>query len=348
LSILTCKEIWTGRTGSIGDDLRRTYTRRFRVETTDKTWGPALVCLQNPALPAIWSAYVSYGTGEFDSFALLRRYTPRQDDADPCLWEVDCEYDTEGREPVLVGPDGTAIANASTPGRPGSGGGFDSFEQTPWEVSWETREYEMPFTMAYSEAVVDQEEPDALQRTEPVVNVVGDRYDPMPTYRTGEDILTVTRIELGNDPKLNRKYRYALNKDPFLHAARGEAQMLPIRAQLITKGRQRLWQKTYRIAFKEPELLRGDRVPNRQWQPRLLERGYNQFPYNPSTNELDPTKDPVPITDGHGQKVTEPKLLTKTGRRLAPNEVTAGTLVANTTFYAYRYLPFAVWKLDNQ
>ena len=106
-------ELHDGRTGGLSEGLERRYTRRFRVRTDSKAVGPIDVMFA-PGVPRLYDPYQSYGTNEFDSFALCRRVTPTQDADDWFTWVVECEYDTTGGNPQ---------GQPENPGQPGSGGG---------------------------------------------------------------------------------------------------------------------------------------------------------------------------------------------------------------------------------
>jgi hypothetical protein len=356
MGIISVKEISSGRSGSFDDTFRRSYTRTVRVITDDTATGPIVVAF-NPLMPNLWDPYVSHATGEIDIDAPLREKTPRlEDESDPYRWLVELRYDTEGPEPVLYQEDGTPLGGVQgqSPGKPGGGGGMDQPELRPWDISIDTMEYQKPLRLAFDEDQAKLPATQTPKRTVPVVNTAFDQYDPLPTYDTGEEIITITRIEPSFDRKRARAYRFALNSTPFMGAERGEAQMLPIRARYTPINKRLYPEVTYRIRFKEPEVVRKvlangqvqDELVHVGWQPRLLSQGYRRALLQVG-GEPDRTKQNTPILDQLTMTPTNTlHFLNDKDQPLTPQEVAEGSAIVPQTFLAYRYLPFDVFRFN--
>jgi hypothetical protein len=130
--ILTCNEIKDGRTGELTADGHRTYTRTWRVVTTDDRDGP-LNATDTNEIPTVG---VPYATDvESDFFARVKSVTPKQSDEDPRLWIVTVQYDTRNEAPAAGGGSG----NPGSGGTGGTGGTNPLNEPTKWRMSWETQ-----------------------------------------------------------------------------------------------------------------------------------------------------------------------------------------------------------------
>ena len=92
MSVTYVEPLWSGRTGEDGITRARTYTQMFEVRTSDNAddvtvvGGPQAAAL---GMPRNGQPY------PFDSRALMIKIRPTQNDLDPTLWNVACEYSTE-------------------------------------------------------------------------------------------------------------------------------------------------------------------------------------------------------------------------------------------------------------
>lgn len=78
-------EVHEGRQGEVDSKFNRTYTRVFLVGTDSASYGPYYAG-SHPSLPVLYSAHPE------DAKAYCTRIRPAQDQGDPQLWRVTCEY----------------------------------------------------------------------------------------------------------------------------------------------------------------------------------------------------------------------------------------------------------------
>lgn len=301
MAIRDVTELWSGRTGVIGDDYNRQYARVFQVRTTDEKDGPITAGFA-PGIPRMWDAYTNAGGTEVDLLSRVRRIDPDQDDADPKLWIVRVEYEPITSEvPSGAGSSGSSGGTGgggSDPAKPGGGGAADRPELQPPKIRWTSADHTKVMRKGYDNegrftATVE------AKRKVPVVNSAGQPFDPIPEYEDGYPILEISRIEASFDPLKARDYRYAVNDEPFLFAPPEHAQTLPIEAEQVWIGGFPYWQVGYRIRFNDES-----------WQTEILDAGYMRADaaepddVTKVTAILDPdsrspVSEPWPL-DGHG------------------------------------------------
>ena len=330
MAVVKVQEVWSGREGGFKSDFSRRYARVFRVETDSTSDGP-IVAGFDPAgiIPRVWDPYFSHETGEFDYLAICQSVDPRQDADNPFLWEVRCEYSTESMEPGNYPYPSGGGSVGSDPSKPGSGGAADNPEMKQWEIEWDYEEFKMPMRKAF-----DSQDGMRAKRLVPVVNSVGQPFDPLPEYNVACEVLRIVRIEANPDARLLRQMAYALNEDRFQGAEFAQAQLLPVQRKQVWIGRRRYWECTYRIRFCPEEFG--------TWQASILDAGRSQLQGDPP----DQTKDPIEILypKSH-QPVNEDWPLDGGGKPLSRKDVLDGK-VKYLPFYNYRVLPFSPLRLN--
>lgn len=105
MAVISVNETYDGRTGSFTFQRQRTYTRSYRVITDDPLDGP-LPVIFHPEIPRVGRPYRL--PDSLDRAARVTSVTPYQDPADPTVWTVTVQYDSN-------------FAGAG--GGPGEGGG---------------------------------------------------------------------------------------------------------------------------------------------------------------------------------------------------------------------------------
>lgn len=315
-------ELHDGRTGGLSEGLERRYTRRFRVRTDSKAVGPIEVMFA-PGVPRLYDSYQSYGTGEFDSFALCRRVTPTQDADDWFTWVVECEYDTTG---------GTPQGQPENPGQPGSGGGSGASGDPTLEpptVEWGAQSREVAF-------MEDLGDPDAHEASEEfyprtLLNSAGQPFDPVPTIEVSHLTLTVERNEAEFDQLKARKYKGVVNKDVFLGYAAGLWFLKHITGRVVYKGAYQYARVRYEF-WLAPTVDEKDHWDNLD----LLDQGLCR-----KGNDNGP---PIPIMV-NGHPISQPALL-KNGFPLPPPQIINPDIGPQfLRFKRYRRVPFAPLKI---
>lgn len=317
------RELHDGRSGGLSEGLERHYTRRFRVRTDSKLVGPIEVMFA-PGIPRLYSPYQSFGTGEFDTFAICRDIKPVQDDGDWTLWHVDCEYDTRGGNPQ---------GQPGDPGQPGSGGGSGASGDPTLEpptVEWGVQTREVPL----SKDIGDPDSPfPSLQTPRALLNSAGQPFDPVPTIELCHLSLTVERNEVAFDQIKARKYKNVVNKDVFLNYAAGIWLLKHITGREVYKGAHKYARVRYEF-WLAPTLDPTDHWDNLDiLDAGLCRKGAAGGP-------------PIPIIV-NGHPITQPALLSSAGAPLTPAELIDPEIGPQyLRFKRYRREPFAPLNID--
>lgn len=99
MSVVSCNEIWSGRQGSVDQQVLRRYIRVFQVVTNDPN-DDAGVVGGATGIPALFSPYSTPNYS--DPQSRLTDIRPYQSTESPKVWEVTCEY--TGRTNPLTDP----------------------------------------------------------------------------------------------------------------------------------------------------------------------------------------------------------------------------------------------------
>lgn len=323
MPIVSVKEQWSGRNGRISNNWQRAYTRVFQVITDDNLEGQISVAFAL-GIPRVGDFYASALYGEWDAYALCHEVRPEQDDGDPRLWKVTCDFQTQTGQAPPTATGGITIPDAT---RPGSGGGSDNPTNRPPDIEFDVETFRIPFVKGF-----DKEGGVGSERVIPVANSVGQKFDPAQEIEVAATVYRVSRYESLESFSINftRKYAFALNIDEFKGAAPGQSQCLPIRARLEYVGQTPYWRTSYAVRF----------VPEGwdTWDVEILDAG--RYKIGPG-----PGFEPVPIFDETTrQPVTEDWPLNGAGAPLSRADVLDGN-VQYLKFYAYRKQSFAALGL---
>lgn len=317
------KELHEGRSGGLREGLERQYVRKFRVRTDTKLVGPIEVTFA-PGIPRLYDPYQSFGTGEFDTFALCRDIDPQQDEGDWTLWYVTCRYDTSG---------GTPYGQPSSPGQPGSGGGSGAAGDPTLEpptVEWGVQTREVAFMEDLGNPDEDINPDYLIPRA--LLNSAGQPFDPVPTIEMCHLTLTIERNEAAFDQLKARKYKNVVNKDAWgvegQNYAAGLWLLKHITGRAVYKGAFKYARVRYEF-WLAPTVDEKDHWDNLD----LLDQGLCR------KGETGGPPRPI-IVNGH--PITQPALLDGVGVPLTPAQIADPAVGPQfLRFKRYRREPFA-------
>jgi hypothetical protein len=249
--IKSVREIWSGREGSIDQRAERTYVRAFRVVTTDPHISSVVVIqAEDPvtgiAIPEIFDTYEApnpNGAGEEDTKAICYRITPRQDNTDPEVWIVACQYSN------------TADFIHGT---------IDPLTRPP-EVRWGKERY----TKVVEQAYVNLGD---ANPTQAILNTAGDLFATPPTKEDMRSVLYYTRNESSFNSSSFDQYSNAVNTVKFLNRNPGIVKCEPITADQRFENNIVYWSVKYQFhinpdGWQVSVLNRGRRVRPAAGQP---------------------------------------------------------------------------------
>ncbi len=305
-----------GRSGTIGADWKREYTRRFLVITTDKMDDVTVVRTAvdpsgYPFIPTLGSIYTNASLSpstlrrDFGSYVVSIECTETDPqvvqtngyDAPPntgSYWEVTVKY----------GPYDPQAFDSQNP--------LDSTEKP--KVSWGLSRFTKPF---------DQDTDGNA-----VLNSAGDYFDPPIELDDSRLVLRITRNEESYDPDLTNQYKDATNSDEFWDFPPDQVKLMDRSAELQSSGDCPIndgeyWAVSYDFEIR-PE----------GWTKQILDQG---------CKVLDDSGKLVNATDNDGQPVNSPILLDGNGKKLPEG--------ADPVFLkkkGYKQLPFAVFGLTKR
>lgn len=165
----------------------------------------------------------------------------------------------------------------------------------------------------------------------PLMNTVGDMFDPPIVQDDSRPVLVATRNfkTLAEIVAIQQQYKDAVNLNTFYGAKAGQAKILSITAgeEKVDRG-QRYYPVTFRIAFKGE----GD-----NWQREILNRGmrYKVTYLDPGTEKkVSALRDTI-----GGTRITSPVLLNKDGSRYDRDAKDANGKVISPYFIKFRTYP---------
>lgn len=195
---------------------------------------------------------------------------------------------------------------------------FDPFSdplEQPWEVEWDSVETNEP---------VDRDIHDR-----PILNSVGESYDPAIMRPVRDRLLTIRRNE-GNFNYLQADdYENALNADTFYGFAPGIVRCIKYSGRRAFTGVMFYWQVTYAFQMRRDGWLR--RILDQGYRTKVLAAG------GAVTVEA--------IEDDVGNKVSQPWPLNGEGYKLSQAAIDAGTAFWRE-HEIFRLLPFSVLALE--
>lgn len=211
MSILSVREIWSGRQGGEAEKGERTYQRTFRVFTDDTLDGPIQVRTAL-GIPRVGDPYIT--ATEFDAGSRCQNVEGAQSD-DPNVWQVTATYSSKKEDPEKDKDD--PLDRAA-------------------EIEWS------------SEKVSRVMDRDLTGKA--VVNSAGEKFDPPIEVEESLPLVTITRNEDSYNYSLGLQYQDAVNSDPFFGFDPGQAKIKEIRARSQFENDQYTWKVTYAIVFK--------------------------------------------------------------------------------------------------
>jgi hypothetical protein len=285
VAVLSVKEVWDDRTGQADGRLKRAYARSFRVVTDNSLDGPMEV---ETAVPiAIWDSYVGplgVPSGEFDIGAICNKISSRQDQDDPNVWMVTCNYETDPRE---FDPQ-----RAQQKGNPQSSSDNSPMAKPP-DISFTTVKFKKPIAQDLYGA--------------PLLNSAGSPFDPPAEIDDSRMCLTITRYETSFNQDWLLVYQDAVNSDIFFGQDPGRWKCDKIDAHLIYESGVLCWKVTYVFMLR----IEG-------WILKVLDAGMNCLAPDPA-DATGKTQYVTPCTDKKGQAVSHPVCLDGGGHQLAAN-----------------------------
>jgi hypothetical protein len=325
MAIESIREIWEERAANLSAQGSRTYTRVFRVVTSDNLRAGLECCylgdLDGNAIPRMWTPYVLYDNAgaviEYDGGSWVQSLSPKQDAEDPRIWTVTVQYSSELPQPRAerpgenIGPGGSGPGGIGRPnsGGPGVGPAGAPPPGTPNIPEFPKLEIEWSFAKYQRAALSDL-------NNNLVANSAGQRFDPPLMIDDSRPIVRITRNELYFDPALAIRYQDTINSDRFFGAEPRTAKLNigPVVYQ-YQNGIQ-FWRVTYTIEF---------RFDN--WKLKVLDEGYME-------KDTDHPPDLKPIIV-QGEKVPSPYPLDGDGHKGDPQDP------QYLEFKVYREVPFA-------
>jgi hypothetical protein len=272
---------WSGTTATAGNDAR-TAREIYQVLSDDAANDTAPGAIAAVGIPR-GAAYPS------DPFMTAQTITASQQT--PTFYEVTVDYSTGPSSPLPSEPE-------------------NPLDEPP-DISFESEvtQEEVPSGFNDSNVLV------------PVVNAVGDPFDPPPQQETSTLIYRVTRNQADFDVALILPYTNAINNDSFLGAAPGQAKMRRINAVYFLNPTQPYWRVSYEIAFREGlATVGGDATtgPAKAWWLRILNTG------------LECLKSAIKVkaVDSNGRPVSAPVRLNADGTQVSPTDTTTRSYVA--------------------
>ncbi len=194
------------------------YALEFVVLADNASQGPIAI-RSTVGLPLVGLSTYAY-QGESDLTAVCKRKTPRQDKKQARVWYVLCEFDN----------DPNSESQEDEQNQPGA-------TNRPAVINWDSE---------YGEEVLYE---DFSNPPKPILNPVGQPYDPPPTRRVIHPVLTIERYQSTFVPATIIAYVDHTNELAFYGAAPGHALMANIRARQVVEESQLLWLVTYKIRF---------------------------------------------------------------------------------------------------
>jgi len=171
-----------------------------------------------------------------------------------------------------------------------------------------------------------------------ITNSAGESFDPPITKDIHDLNLRIVREQDDFNQSQAAEYMGAINSDSFMGFDEGQVMCTAYNGRRVYRDDgSYYWQVTYEFQFRNDEII-GEGIIG--WKRRILDQGYRE---NWGKKE-DGSPDLRNILDENGQKVSEPVLLNKYGRKL-PGEPNTEEYIKNAKFLkfdVYRKLPFSV------
>lgn len=279
------KEI--SRSGAIDDKGVRTYTRVFRVITSNPGDGPLLITAQVPFV-----LYETYNLGpgnDLDLAAILKRVDTQPEDVLAGIWQVTMTYDTAQNavDKGTVQPGTTDTPPGGGSGTPGTGNNQTPPDQRPWTLRWGSVQTDRLL-------VKDLSEEEA-----PVVNSAGQPFDPPISLPSANTTLSITGFTAVGDGSKIKRYMNKVNEHAFLGWDPGEARCTQYQLTSVYENGAFFWQVDVTIEFKD-----GGWNPVEVLDAGTLYKKSASLPLQPILDRAgNPVTAPVPL-NGFGEPLT--------------------------------------------
>ncbi len=188
----------------------------------------------------------------------------------------------------------------------------------PVTISWSTQSRTEPF---------DRD----VRSGDPIVNTVGDPFDPPLPRPVAVDVLTMVRNEEEYDAIAMRQFKNHTNSSSFWGAGEDQAYCADITAEKIQEGQVTFWRVRYEFWFIAED---ADSEAPLEWNARVLNQGLRYWTGIFLNVKGIQTKEIQPVTDPHGNPASQPVRLAADGSQLAPNGEPTGAIFL--TFDRYR------------
>ena len=264
------EELFTGRAGEDGYDRKRSYTRNFEVRTTSPSDDPT-VAGGTSLLPRNGEPY------PLDQYSLLTKIRPVQNDADPTLWTVSCEYSNEL-------PGGVNGAHAKETGTidPATGDSKESPSgKSPSGDNQARPDNPLDREATYKITHEQSEEPMVycLKTGEPILNCADLPYDPPPMREMSYAVVTVTKNFAVVKFDWLENFMNAVNVAKWNNRSVRTARILALDYERHSENNVNFWQVTFRIKIKPqtwdrflPEVGYYEKVPDGTWSDGLTQK----------------------------------------------------------------------------
>jgi len=320
MAVINVCELWRGRTGSWGEDGKRSWVRIFRVKTDSIYTGSLSVLVASGGqLPRIGDPYQEAEGLATDLGARCRSLTPNQTD-DPWTWEVVANYDNEAPDPTTQENQQPGEDNGGDDGGDSGGEGGGEGGEGPGDPTLVPAEF--TFTWEQGTRVLELVDPNG--NAVPVVNSANQTFDPPVEIPYSHPVIICSAAQRNASLAWTLLYQDAVNSD-----------RLQIRDLTIEPGQAKV--RGISIAEKHTNGITYDQVTIElelnfdYWNPlKILDQGF-YF--------LDGA-DWSPCVDVNGDPLSQPALLDGNGGQLAAN----GQPVF-IDIDAFRALPFKVFGI---
>lgn len=304
MPVVSCNELFEGRTGRDDFTKHRTFTRVFELYTDSDADG-APTAGGYAGLPRLGNSHPE------DVAAVVVAVVPQQDGADPRRWLVTIEYDTQPPLPEALQPDG---GDQTEPGAIAE----NPLARKPiWKFGFQQ------LTETLRSAYLTNADGVNIGGSKPVVNSAGFMFDPGIQVEVSRPIITVTR----NFPDIDTGFLIdmidAVNKTSWKSLTPRQARCVGIEANSNWENNVFFWSITFTFALKQDT-----------WDVRVLDAGLFERIQIGDTPD-GPVFQIRAILDPQGNPVTEPVPLNGAGRRLPP-----GNPETYLVFSAYKQRDF--------
>lgn len=279
-------ELWSGRSGEDGIERKRDYTRCFEVRTTVNTDDGTVAGgsqARAMGLPGNGAAYPT------DVYARLIKIRPSQNDVDPTLWTVSCDYSTtlpggskggttQSQEAHDLDPE-----TGETKPKPDSGTRAENPLDRPAAYKWSHEKHTQPATHTW----------DGI----PILNCADEPYDPPIEAKRSLGVLTVTKNYSFINMEWLDRFVDAVNISRFYGRAKRTWFMDGIDADSQVSNGVSYYQVVFRMLYNR--LTHDHTLMERGWREKKNVAGiWTRVSIAVPTDTAGRASDHVPLLDG--------------------------------------------------